>query len=126
MSEGEFIFWIIVWVFAFVAFMNGFWNTKKPNNTIWEDYSKREKDRTKLFKKLDKAKLVLENLLIKKEELENEIDKLHFDSSIDFENENQNNTKIRKYELQLKQIDMKIEEVDDNIYNINRELQWIY
>jgi len=131
MSDIEFAIWFFVIFFIIITIMNtgigGWWGWNW--NTWWnktsEDFSKHEKEKVKLYKKLEKANLAMENLLIKKEELENEIEKLDIESSMSFENENENNTKIRKLELQLKQVEIKISDMDESIYNINREIQWI-
>ena len=83
------------------------------------------KKRANLYKKIDKEQLQIENLVIKYEEIKNEIDKLNFESSSDLEIESENNLKVRKLELQLKHLDIKIEEKRNLINHINNEIQWI-
>lgn len=131
MSEIEFAIWGIVLCIIIIAVLNAttgwqWYNTEQQ--WYWENWAelaKKANNNAKLYKKLEKANLTLEELEIKKEETENEIEKLTFDASTSFEKEKGNSTKIKKLKLELKYLDIKISDMLDNIDKINYEIQWM-
>ncbi len=122
--------WISVWFFVFVKiilpllFPEDDWVDDKIRNN-W-DIEKQINNNSKIYKKIDKENLALENLQIQKEELENEIDTLEFESDTDFEKQTVNSTRIKKLKLKIKHIDISIEDKYNKIDNLNRELKWMY
>lgn len=132
MSEIEFAIWAIVLFVITIAVLNATtgWHPHQSDQQQWywdnwAEFAKKAKDNAKLYKKLEKANLTLEELEIKKEEMENEVEKLTFDASTSFEKEKGNSTKIKKLNLELKHLDIKISEMLDNIDKINYEIQWM-
>jgi hypothetical protein len=62
-------------------------------------------------------------MYIQKEEVENEIENLELESSMDFEKENMNSTKIKKLRLKIKHLDISIEDRISKINSLNNQLQ---
>jgi len=125
--KGLIIFCFIVFVSFKVLEWFLSWNNIKrtDNNRNYLSSNSISDDKMKLFKTLDNEKLKLENLVIKYEEIEWEISDLDFESSTNLELEWKNNLKIRKLDLQLKHLAIKIEEKNQEINNLNNEIVWI-
>ena len=123
MTEFELSLWLMwsVLAFAYIYWNMGNFgsnNTKIINNKENKEYSK-------LIKQFEKEQLALENLLIQKEEYENEINKLEFESSSDFEKEWINSTKIKKLKLKIRHILISIDEKNNTLNELNNKLSWI-
>ncbi len=117
------IIWFVIWFyFTFILWSS---NNNKIDNNNSNNNDDNIKEKANLYKKIEKEQLKLENLLIKKAELENEIDELNFESSTNLEKENKNNIKIRKLKLQIKQLNLTIMEQEQNINLIYNKIQWI-
>ena len=116
------IIWFVIWFYLTFSWWSSN-NNKLDNDSNNNDDNIKEK--ANLYKKIEKEQLKLENLLIKKAELENEIDELNFESSTNLEKENKNNIKIRKIELQIKQLNLTIMEQEQNINLIYNKIQWL-
>lgn len=129
MSEFEMAIWAVVGIFVIIKILEAtsFNITKNPDDD-WKllEFEKQNSNNAKIYKQVDKIKLIVEELYIKKEELENEIENLEFESSSDFEKENTNSTKIKKLRLKIKHIEISIENKNNDIDDLNRELKWMY
>lgn len=128
MSDIEMAIRAAIWLFITIKVLEVI--TYNPKDK-WEsgkrwEVEKQIADNAKIYKKIEKENLALESLNIQKEKLENEINKLEIESSIDFEKEADNNTKIKEIRLKIKHIQINIETKHNNIYNFNNELKWIY
>lgn len=129
MSEIEFAIWIMAFIIIWLPILSNliwWWDDRKDPENIgnnWEKYYKQAENNTKHNKKLIKIKRELKKQLLQKQIKEKEIEKLDFDSSTDFNSDN--DTKIQELELEIEDIDDRINDLDDKIYNINREIQWI-
>ena len=105
MSEIEFAIWAMVFFVIWLPILGSitwWWNVIKDPINIgnnWEKYQKQAENNAKLNKKLIKIERELKKWLIKKEIKEKEIEKLDFDSSTDFNNDN--DTKIQELELDI-------------------------
>ena len=131
MSEIEIAIWAAIAFFIFVKIILPIIFPEDPYNPEkiywnWWNIEKQVNNNAKIYKKIDKENLALENLHIQKEELENEIDRLELESSTDFEKEASNSTRIKKLKLKIKHIEISIENKYSNLDNLNRELQWMY
>ena len=131
MTEWETVFWLIAGLFIGIKFLDIFfwwswgWNSKNINNW-WENIQKQIWDNAKIYKKIERENLVLENLYIQKEEIENEINDLELEASTDFEKENSNFTRIKKLNLKIKHLEIWIEDRIWKINNLNTQLKWKY
>ena len=134
MSEIQIAIWAAIGFFVWLKILEMIdnWNWWKgwwkgwnwPWN--WWEIEKQVNHNAKIYKKIDKENLALENLHIQREELENEIDRLEIESSTDFEKEASNNTRTKKLRLKIKHIDINIENKYNNVDNLNRDLKWMY
>ena len=124
MSDIEWAFAAIVWVFILFKIIDGFIPDAKPWKLMWDNERLNNmQDNSNFYKKIDNINLVLESLLINKEELENEIHNLEMNCDIGSEDET--STKIKKLYLKIKHLDIKIEKKHQEIYDINMKIQWI-
>jgi len=119
MSEFE-LYLRLLWILLVVIYI--YWSIpvsnsgKRKNNTITNN------NNSKLIKKIEREQLTLENLLIQKEEYENEINRLEFESSSDFEKESTNNTKIKKLRLKIRHLLISIDEKNNRLNELNNKL----
>lgn len=131
MSDIE---WALVWiVVVFFLFKIADWFFDNPTSisTNYDNNSQQYiENNTKIYKKIEKLNLWLEWLIIKREEIENEIQNLELEWNMDFEKEAVNSTKIKKLNLQLKHLGIKIEKLNQEIYDLNMQLndinRWNY
>jgi len=122
--DNDMVLYIILWMFAFFFILkimgwNGPEDPPLHQNRWYND------EKTKKYRQLEKENITLETMKIKKEEVENDIDKLKLEASMNFEKEAENETKIRKLELQVKQLNIKIREKENDIYDLSYEIQWM-
>ena len=121
--EIETAIWLAIWFFLFVKIWLPLIFPDNPPEKIywnWGELEKQINDNSKIYKKIDKENLALENLKIQKEELENEIDVLELESSTDFEKEASNSTRIKKLKLRIKHIEISIDNKYNNLDNLNK------
>jgi len=111
----------LLWIILFVSYI--YWSIpvsgssrNKNNNNLTNN------NNSKLIKKIEREQLALENLLIQKEEYENEINRLEFESSSDFEKESANNTKIKKLRLKIRHLLISIDEKNNRLNELNNKL----
>jgi len=125
--DNDMVLYIILWMFAFffVLKIMGWdgWDNNNNNNQQQNRWYNDEKN--KKYRQLEKENITLETMKIKKEEVENDIDRLKLEASMNFEKEAENETKIRKLELQVKQLNIKIREKENDIYHLSYEIQWM-
>lgn len=125
MSEIE---WALVWIAGvFILFKIADWFFDNPTWTSIDynnSHQQNIENNTKIYKKIEQLNLWLEWLIIKREEIENEMQNLEMEWNMDFEKEAVNSTKIKKLNLQLKHLSIKIEKVNQEIYDLNSQLQW--
>ena len=98
----------ILLLIAFIIFYsyNSWWTSN--SNTMNSEEKKQKQNRIKELQDLiQKKELQIENMVLKHEEIFQEIKDLEIESSMDFEKEEKNNLKIKKLELKLKHIEMK-------------------
>ena len=127
MSELELAIWIAIIFFVWLKFLGTtIQEPKIENYWKWWEVEKQINNNAKIYKKIDKENLSLENLQIQKEELLNEIETLEFESDTDFEKQTINSTKIKKLKLKIKHIKISIEDKYNNIHDLNWELKWMY
>lgn len=128
MTDNEIVLYITIWFFAFLFIMkiltaseNEWWNQINVNNYT----SPNNAEKTNKYKKLEREQINLENIKIKRDECLNEIETLKIESSMNFEKETMNDTKIRKLEVQIRQLNLKIKEKEDDINQLIFEIQWM-
>lgn len=112
--------WLLILIFAFIYIVWEIWHSSKPKQN--SDYINNDNSENirKLSNKIEKESLVFENMKIKKEEIENEIEALKIEWSMDFEKEMRNEKKIKKLDLQVRQMNMKLSEKEENIQEFKR------
>ena len=128
MTDNEIVLYIAIWFFAFLFIMkiltaseNEWWNQINVNNYT----SHNNAEKTNKYKKLEREQINLENIKIKRDECLNEIETLKIESSMNFEKEALNDTKIRKLEVQIRQLNLKIKEKEDEINQLIYDIQWM-
>lgn len=128
MTDNEIVLYIAIWFFAFLFIMKiltanegEWWNQINVNNYT----SPNNAEKTNKYKKLEREQINLENIKIKRDETENNINKLKIEALTDFEKEDENQIKIRKLEQQVKQANIKIGEKENEINQIIYEIQWM-
>lgn len=129
MSDWETVFWLIAGLFIGIKFLDIFfwwsWWWNSNNIHIWEtSVQKQIWENSKIYKKIEKENLILENLYIQKEEIENEINDLELEASTDFEKEKTNFTRIKKLNLKIRHLDIWIEDKISKINSLNNQLKW--
>lgn len=128
MIDGETIkysIFAVIWIYIFISFLDtgGESQNIQKNDDKSINQNKSNEEKLKIQRSIEKEKMALENLNIKKEEVENEIDKLKFEWSANFEKEAENSIKIRKLDLQVRYLIMNIKEKETDIYNLNMKLK---
>jgi hypothetical protein len=130
MSEIKIAIWgaIIFFVFVKIWLPILFPPIKDPIDLDWRwwNIEKQINSNAKIYKKIDAENWYINKLYIKIEKIENKIERLEIETSIDFEKEAFNNNKIEDYKLDIKNIKIDIENKYDNIDGFNRETKWLY
>lgn len=80
-------------------------------------------DLFKLNKDRRNSQLNLEELYIKKEEHENDIEKLEQEWIMDFKKEKENKTKIKRLRLNIEHLDIKIYEMIEKLNELDAKIQ---
>lgn len=129
MNDAELLFWciviIIIWFFIIqIIWPDVWWNNKNHTNNQ-NGWNQNYKDNSKLHDKLELLNIKLYEEETNKEEKENEIDKLLFDSSISIEDDKNNKIKIKKLDIEIMKANKKIQKIKNEIDNINKEIQWV-
>ena len=123
-TEGMIKFiWILI---AFIIFFNmtswwSWWQTNYSQNT--------EEENAKMYRikelqdLIQRKELQIENMILKHEEIYQEIKDLEIESSMDFEKEEKNNLKIKKLDLKLKHIEMNTANMVEEKFILEDELK---
>jgi len=123
-TEGMIKFiWILI---AFIIFFNmtswwSWWQTNYSQNT--------EEENAKMYRikelqdLIQRKELQIENMILKHEEIYQEIKDLEIESSMDFEKEEKNNLKIKKLDLKLKHIEINTTNLVEDKVMLENELK---
>ncbi len=115
--------WIVI---AFLVFYNmtswwSWWQTNYNQNTQKENEKQyRIKELQDMIQKKD---LQIQNMILKYEEIQQEIKDLEIESSMDFEKEEKNNLKIKKLALKLRHIDLNTSTLVEDKVMLEEELR---
>lgn len=136
MEELKISLIIIAWVFVMywiAGNLNFWWDSSKKDwdeeNIIDEfaditEQKNHEKLAKDLKKKIEREEIALEEMDIKKEDIENKIEALHYATPESIDIEKKNEMEIRKLNLQLRQLAGKVEERRESLSALKQE-QWI-
>lgn len=128
--EHVFIVWFSAMGFLMLMYIiSVFWgqgknytNSKSKSVNLYDEESSKEKIKKDLKRKIEREEIMLEEMKIKKDELEQKIDTLKYQITDSYETENRNQTEIRKAEISLRQAVLKIEEKEEVIVWLKKEL----
>ena len=129
-EEAKIYIYLLIWIMIFMSLVaNWFFDSKKKDDYDIDDEIKidpdlDEKNTNILKNKLKKEEIMLEDMCIKRDEIENKIEKHSYSIHENIDDENKNEIEVRKFKLALKQANLKIEEKEESIRLLKDEL-WI-
>lgn len=135
-EELKISFLIIAWVFVmyWIAGNFNFWWSSSRSDRDEENFidefaditeqKSQEKFVKDLKKKIEREEIALEEMDIKREDIENKIEALYYATPESIDIEKKNEMEMRKLNLQLRQLAWKTEERRENLSALKQEL-WI-
>ena len=114
-----FFLWVLQ-VFFSTSSSSSSQNQKQEKENVSSSWA--HKVKKDLLRKLEKEKIMLEEMEIKTDEIESKIQKLSYTISNDFEDEEKNQSEIRRLQVSLRQAKVKIEEKEEIISWLEEEI----